>query len=199
MNSPAYACEHLGELGRQVEIALASVALQRQDFRRRALLCTDNLGTDTDLALVEVDVAPAEAEQLRLPQAGVNGRDDQRSVSRERVLDQRGDLIDVQNPSLRLVLRLRLLGLRKAIDRVVGAITARHREVQNRPRQSQDAARRTRGEVEARGGRQEAGEMLGLDDALGSEVARHATIYTWPAELRPRTRKGTRASLPARG
>src|SRR4029453_19055245 len=43
------------------------------------------------------------------------------------------------------------------------------------------------------------GEMLGLDDALGSEVARHATIYTWPAELRPRPRKGKRASLHAKG
>src|SRR5207248_11655606 len=31
--------------------------------------------------------------------------------------------------------------------------------------------------------------------ALGSEVAKHATIYTWPAELRPKTAKGTRASL----
>ena len=28
--------------------------------------------------------------------------------------------------------------------------------------------------------------------ALGSEVAKHATIYTWPAENRPKTAKGTR-------
>jgi phosphatidylserine/phosphatidylglycerophosphate/cardiolipin synthase-like enzyme len=34
--------------------------------------------------------------------------------------------------------------------------------------------------------------------ALGSEVAKHATIYTWPAELRPKTPKGTRASLHAK-
>lgn len=34
--------------------------------------------------------------------------------------------------------------------------------------------------------------------ALGSDVAKHATIYTWPAELRPKTAKGTRASLHAK-
>jgi phosphatidylserine/phosphatidylglycerophosphate/cardiolipin synthase-like enzyme len=34
--------------------------------------------------------------------------------------------------------------------------------------------------------------------ALGSEVAAHATIYTWPAENRPKTGKGTRASLHAK-
>ena len=34
--------------------------------------------------------------------------------------------------------------------------------------------------------------------ALGSDVAKHATIYTWPAELRPKTTKGTRASLHAK-
>lgn len=34
--------------------------------------------------------------------------------------------------------------------------------------------------------------------ALGSEVAKHATIYAWPAELRPKTAKGTRASLHAK-
>jgi phosphatidylserine/phosphatidylglycerophosphate/cardiolipin synthase-like enzyme len=34
--------------------------------------------------------------------------------------------------------------------------------------------------------------------ALGSEVAKHATIYTWPAKLRPKTAKGTRASLHAK-
>lgn len=34
--------------------------------------------------------------------------------------------------------------------------------------------------------------------ALGSEVAKHAEIYTWPAEIRPKTAKGTRASLHAK-
>jgi phosphatidylserine/phosphatidylglycerophosphate/cardiolipin synthase-like enzyme len=34
--------------------------------------------------------------------------------------------------------------------------------------------------------------------ALGSEVAKHTTIYSWPAELRPKTPKGTRASLHAK-
>lgn len=34
--------------------------------------------------------------------------------------------------------------------------------------------------------------------ALGSKVAKHATIYTWPAELRPKTPKGKRASLHAK-
>jgi phosphatidylserine/phosphatidylglycerophosphate/cardiolipin synthase-like enzyme len=34
--------------------------------------------------------------------------------------------------------------------------------------------------------------------ALGSEVAEHAAIYTWPSENRPKTAKGTRASLHAK-
>jgi phosphatidylserine/phosphatidylglycerophosphate/cardiolipin synthase-like enzyme len=37
-----------------------------------------------------------------------------------------------------------------------------------------------------------------MAEALGSEVAEHATIYTWPAELRPKTSKGKRASLHAK-
>src|SRR5205814_1299861 len=37
-----------------------------------------------------------------------------------------------------------------------------------------------------------------MSAALGSEVAKHATIYSWPAELRPKTQKGTRASLHAK-
>lgn len=34
--------------------------------------------------------------------------------------------------------------------------------------------------------------------ALGSEVAKHVSIYTWPWELRPKTPKATRASLHAK-
>jgi phosphatidylserine/phosphatidylglycerophosphate/cardiolipin synthase-like enzyme len=34
--------------------------------------------------------------------------------------------------------------------------------------------------------------------ALGTEVARHATLYTWPADRRPETAAGTRASLHAK-
>lgn len=34
--------------------------------------------------------------------------------------------------------------------------------------------------------------------ALGTEVARHATLYTWPADRRPETPVGTRASLHAK-
>ena len=34
--------------------------------------------------------------------------------------------------------------------------------------------------------------------ALGTEVARHATLYTWPADRRPETAVGTRASLHAK-
>lgn len=37
-----------------------------------------------------------------------------------------------------------------------------------------------------------------MSTALGSEVAKHATFYSWPAELRPKTPKGTRASLHAK-
>lgn len=34
-----------------------------------------------------------------------------------------------------------------------------------------------------------------MSQALGSEVAKYATLYTWPAELRPETGNGKRASL----
>lgn len=34
--------------------------------------------------------------------------------------------------------------------------------------------------------------------ALGSDVARHATLYTWPVDRRPETPTGTRASLHAK-
>jgi phosphatidylserine/phosphatidylglycerophosphate/cardiolipin synthase-like enzyme len=37
-----------------------------------------------------------------------------------------------------------------------------------------------------------------MSQALGSEVAQHATLYTWPAELRPETSTGRRASLHAK-
>lgn len=37
-----------------------------------------------------------------------------------------------------------------------------------------------------------------MSQALGSEVAAHATLYTWPSELRPETRSGKRASLHAK-
>lgn len=38
-------------------------------------------------------------------------------------------------------------------------------------------------------------DMVG---ALGRDVARHATLYTWPADRRPETPAGTRASLHAK-
>lgn len=37
-----------------------------------------------------------------------------------------------------------------------------------------------------------------MSQALGSEVATHATLYTWPSELRPETKHGKRASLHAK-
>lgn len=37
-----------------------------------------------------------------------------------------------------------------------------------------------------------------MSQALGSAVAKHATLYTWPAELRPETGNGKRASLHAK-
>jgi phosphatidylserine/phosphatidylglycerophosphate/cardiolipin synthase-like enzyme len=37
-----------------------------------------------------------------------------------------------------------------------------------------------------------------MSQALGSEVAKHATLYTWPRELRPETGNGKRASLHAK-
>jgi phosphatidylserine/phosphatidylglycerophosphate/cardiolipin synthase-like enzyme len=37
-----------------------------------------------------------------------------------------------------------------------------------------------------------------MSQALGSAVANHATLYTWPAELRPETGNGKRASLHAK-
>ena len=37
-----------------------------------------------------------------------------------------------------------------------------------------------------------------MSQALGSEVAKHAVLYTWPRELRPETGKGKRASLHAK-
>ena len=37
-----------------------------------------------------------------------------------------------------------------------------------------------------------------MSQALGSEVAKHATLYTWPSELRPETGNGKRASLHAK-
>lgn len=37
-----------------------------------------------------------------------------------------------------------------------------------------------------------------MSQALGSEVAKHVTLYTWPAELRPKTGNGKRASLHAK-
>lgn len=37
-----------------------------------------------------------------------------------------------------------------------------------------------------------------MSRALGSDVAKHATLYTWPAELRPETGGGKRASLHAK-
>lgn len=37
-----------------------------------------------------------------------------------------------------------------------------------------------------------------MSEALGSEVAKHATLYTWPRELRPETGSGKRASLHAK-
>lgn len=37
-----------------------------------------------------------------------------------------------------------------------------------------------------------------MSEALGSEVAEHATLYTWPAELRPDVGVGRRASLHAK-
>jgi phosphatidylserine/phosphatidylglycerophosphate/cardiolipin synthase-like enzyme len=37
-----------------------------------------------------------------------------------------------------------------------------------------------------------------MSQALGSEVSKHATLYTWPAELRPATGSGKRASLHAK-
>ena len=36
-----------------------------------------------------------------------------------------------------------------------------------------------------------------MSQALGTEVATHATLYTWPSELRPETKHGKRASLHA--
>jgi len=37
-----------------------------------------------------------------------------------------------------------------------------------------------------------------MSQALGSNVAKHATLYTWPSELRPETGGGKRASLHAK-
>lgn len=37
-----------------------------------------------------------------------------------------------------------------------------------------------------------------MSQALGSDVAEHATLYTWPSELRPETGNGKRASLHAK-
>jgi phosphatidylserine/phosphatidylglycerophosphate/cardiolipin synthase-like enzyme len=37
-----------------------------------------------------------------------------------------------------------------------------------------------------------------MSQALGSDVAKHATLLTWPAELRPETANGKRASLHAK-
>jgi phosphatidylserine/phosphatidylglycerophosphate/cardiolipin synthase-like enzyme len=37
-----------------------------------------------------------------------------------------------------------------------------------------------------------------MTNALGSEVARHATLYTWPAELRPEAGNGKLAALHAK-
>ena len=46
----------------------------------------------------------------------------------------------------------------------------------------------------------ESAGKVGFDmaTALGSDVVRHATLYTWPADRRPETPVGTRASLHAK-